>query len=260
MDRNLRMIVEGRDYNGWPGFEVLMNLHKQIVLPSLLLIAVFANAVTKQTGRITVLESQAEWVILDDSGVPRNCDAVNFDAYCHNSKTTQLTNTLLVQEGEQPPFRIACTVDTKWSRCVQLPTGRSFEYTREKRGVVVYYEDVKGKVRKHLYSLIAADGSEALAATPMPVAVSAAENNARAPIKASVSPGDTVKCIFRSIPSGAEVALDGRYIGSTPSVVNIQPGSHAVLVALPGFAEWKRNLTVSAESAVTVNAILKTEK
>ena len=39
------------------------------------------------------------------SDVPKNCDGVNFDAYCNNSKTTRVTNTLLVQAGDDPPFR-----------------------------------------------------------------------------------------------------------------------------------------------------------
>ena len=81
------------------------------VLAVVLLLAIGANAAIKDSHiRITVVDSETRSVTIDDSGVPKNCDAVNFDAYCHNSKTVQVTNTLLVQEGIQRPFRIACNV------------------------------------------------------------------------------------------------------------------------------------------------------
>ena len=68
---------------------------------------------------------------------------------------------------------------------------------------------------------------------------------------------DSVKCSFSSTPSGAEVSVDGRYVGSTPSVLSLNVGNHAVEVSLPGFAQWKRQLTVSAGSELSVNAVLQ---
>ena len=66
-----------------------------------------------------------------------------------------------------------------------------------------------------------------------------------------------MKCSFTSTPSGAEVTVDGRYVGSTPSVLTLSTGVHVVVVSSPGFAQWKRELTVSPESDLTINAILK---
>jgi hypothetical protein len=66
-----------------------------------------------------------------------------------------------------------------------------------------------------------------------------------------------VKCSFSSTPPGAEVAVDGRYVGSTPSLLNLSTGTHTVAISLPGFAPWKRDLTVAAGSELTVNAILE---
>ena len=70
-------------------------------------------------------------------------------------------------------------------------------------------------------------------------------------------PEQSVKCSFSSTPSGAEVTVDGRYVGSTPSVLSLIVGDHAVGVSLPGFAQWKRELTVSKGSELTVNAVLE---
>jgi len=232
------------------------------VQAGLLFVALFANAAVKNnTIRIQVLDSETQSVVLDDSGVPKNCDAVNFDAYCHNSKTVEVTNTLLVQEGNKSPFRVACTVDTKWSSCVALAKATSFDAQRNKRGLVIYYADAKGKVRKQLYLLVGpeeANATAALTATPAP-SPAPVEKREQAPVRTAIAslPEQPVKCSFSSTPSGAEVTVDGRYVGSTPSVLSLITGDHAVEVSLPGFAQWKRELTVSKGSELTVNAVLE---
>ena len=128
------------------------------VLPvALIFVAGLANAASNNTVRIKVLDSETRSVTLDDSGVPKNCEILNYDAYCHSSKTAQVTNTLLVEEGDETPFLVACSVDSKWSRCVPLPKGESFDARKSKRGITVYYQDDNGKPRRQFYSLVAHD-------------------------------------------------------------------------------------------------------
>ena len=43
-------------------------------------------AVKKGDIRITVVDSQTRSATIDGSGVEKNCDGVNYDAYCHNRK------------------------------------------------------------------------------------------------------------------------------------------------------------------------------
>jgi len=73
---------------------------RKLVLPACFLFTnMFAHATVHGGAiHITVLDSETHSVILDGSGVPKNCDGVSFDAYCFNSKTTEVTNSLLVQE------------------------------------------------------------------------------------------------------------------------------------------------------------------
>jgi len=234
-----------------------------VVQLGLLLFALSANAaVRNSTIRITILDSETHSVTLDNSGVPKNCDGVNYDAYCLNSKTSQVTNTLLVQEGDRPPYRVTCTVETKWSRCAPLPRGSGYDAKREKRGLVVYFVDDNGKLRKQLYTLVAQEQASAeqtaSPAVPVPPAPSPvpAESTTQAPVIVAREAGESVKCSFTSTPTGAEVTVDGRYVGSTPSVLSLSIGTHAVVVSAAGFAQWKRELTVSPGSELTVNAIL----
>lgn len=219
--------------------------------------------------RITVVDSQTRSVTLDGGGVEKNCDGVNYDAYCHSSKAAEITNLLLVREGERPPFWVSCNIETKWSRCAPLPKGESFDARQEKRGLSIYFVDDRGKVRQQLYTYV---GDEAKG---KPQTVAAAENPAgpgasqASPVPASSAPAppvqaqiqaqtaETVKCSFASTPAGAEISVDGKYVGSTPSTLSLSLGTHAVEVSLPGFVEWKRQLTVSASSELTVNAALE---
>lgn len=236
-----------------------MNQCRITVLMALLLLASSSHAAVENGSiRITVLDSETHSVPLDDSGVPKNCDGVNFDAYCLNSKTSQVTNTVLVQEGNQAPYRISCSVDTKWSRCMPLEKGSSYDARRQKRGLLVYFVDDNGKVRKQLYTLVAVEADKesghapATALTPT-TASAALKETAQAAIPA----GKSVQCSFTSTPTGAEISVDGNYVGSTPSVVSLPPGNHSVQVSLAGFADWNREMTISPASVLSVNAVLQ---
>src|SRR5258708_21687262 len=62
---------------------------------------------------------------------------------------------------------------------------------------------------------------------------------------------------LKSTPDGAEVSIDGKYAGSTPSTLQLATGEHTVSVTMPGFKTWQRSVTVSAGSSVTMSAVLE---
>jgi PEGA domain len=256
-----------------------MSVRKIMMLGvSFLLVTLFVNAASRNNSmRIKVLDSQTRPLSLDDNnGVPLNCEQLTFDAYCRSSRTVRLQNTLLVQEGDGAPFRISCTIESKFSRCTPLPKGATFEARREKKGIVVYYVDDKGKARSELYTLVAGDGRVGTAAAATTAASAATttaaagatttapqpapapvKNVGQAPAPATESLRETVKCSFSSTPSGADVTLDGRFVGSTPSVLGVTTGTHVVVVSMAGFAQWKREFSVTPGSELTVNAVLQ---
>jgi len=242
-----------------------MKRHAIAVLQAgLLVLSLPTNAAVKSsTIQIKVLDSETRSVSTGDNGVPKNCDPTNYDAYCHSSKTAEVINTLLVQEGNELPFRISCTIESKWSRCIPLPKGESFEARKEKRGITVYYVDDVGKVRKQLYTYVTEKDKANLTqpaagreTEPGPAPIEKAGQASTATATADTAQA-TVKCSFSSTPSGAEVTVDGRYVGSTPSMVNLHTGTHVVVVSLPSFVQWKRELSVSPGSELTVNAVLE---
>lgn len=61
-----------------------------------------------------------------------------------------------------------------------------------------------------------------------------------------------------STPDGADIEIDGNYVGSTPSTVGATAGQHQVTVKKTGFKAWERKITVST-GQVNVNASLEPE-
>lgn len=59
-----------------------------------------------------------------------------------------------------------------------------------------------------------------------------------------------------SDPSGAEIDLNGSFVGSTPAVLQLQPGSYKITVKQPGYQDWQRELKVLAGSEESIAAKL----
>jgi hypothetical protein len=49
-----------------------------------------------------------------------------------------------------------------------------------------------------------------------------------------------------STPPGAEISVDGNFVGDTPSEFTVAPGVHTVTISKHGFKPWERKLTTSS--------------
>jgi PEGA domain len=67
----------------------------------------------------------------------------------------------------------------------------------------------------------------------------------------------TGKLSLISIPDGADIEVDGSFVGNTPSDVQVTEGDHTVTVRKAGFKDWERKLRVSGGSSVRLNAELE---
>jgi len=62
---------------------------------------------------------------------------------------------------------------------------------------------------------------------------------------------------FSSSPSGAQIYLDSKYQGTTPSTLpGITPGDHTLEYRYPGYQSWDTNITVSPGSSVIYAALI----
>lgn len=76
---------------------------------------------------------------------------------------------------------------------------------------------------------------------------------------AAVSPSAETGVAIASEPAGADVEVDGKFVGNTPTSVTLVPGDHTIKINKKGYKSWERTLTTSGTSA-NVNAELEPEK
>jgi len=248
--------------------------HNYLVLLAVLFVlnAIFAHAMLANDVashyplRITVLHAETH-ALSGDAQNPGNCSLVSYSPSCSGTETPRVENILLVRDADGESYRITCTADSRWSKCTMLPVGKIFLARKEKHGFTILYTDDEGKERKQFYKLLAtfpapkpgasADSQPHAAAPPQ-------DSPAHAPAAPSrsvqqVAP-DRVRCTFSSTPSGAEISLDGRYMGNTPSEIDLLPGTYSVIFSKPGFTQWKREVAVVRGSELNLTAILQKEQ
>ncbi len=65
---------------------------------------------------------------------------------------------------------------------------------------------------------------------------------------------------IKSTPGGAEITVDEKFMGSTPSSLRLAVGDHKIKLGKSGFKTWERTMTVSAGATATVDATLEKQE
>ncbi|MCI0391895.1 MAG: trypsin-like peptidase domain-containing protein [Acidobacteria bacterium] len=60
-----------------------------------------------------------------------------------------------------------------------------------------------------------------------------------------------------SEPTGAEVFVDGEFVGSTPSKVQVSPGERKIKITRPNHKDWERAIKIQPNEEKTINALLE---
>ena len=106
------------------------------------------------------------------------------------------------------------------------------------------------------------------------VAVAPAPTPAPAPAATVPIPqqAEPATLLIKSSPEGAEITIDGKFVGSTPSTLQLAPGDHEIViekkggsvrriaggeVTIPTYRAWRRTLTVNSDSTITLDATLE---
>ncbi len=69
-------------------------------------------------------------------------------------------------------------------------------------------------------------------------------------------PAASAQLAVASDPPGADIEIDGNFVGSTPSNVGVASGQHQISIKKSGFKPWERKMSVSS-GQVNVNATLE---
>lgn len=58
--------------------------------------------------------------------------------------------------------------------------------------------------------------------------------------------------VVESTAPGADIEVDGVFVGNTPSTISVSPGQHTLVVKKRGFTDWTRAMKVSGSGAKVV--------
>jgi len=76
------------------------------------------------------------------------------------------------------------------------------------------------------------------------------------PAPAAAAAAESSSAQFTSEPSGAEIAIDGSYAGSTPSTIKLKPGTHSIKITKNGFEPWVRSIEIGSGESRNIAAEL----
>ena len=105
---------------------------------------------------------------------------------------------------------------------------------------------------KNAASIRNAEATEAAAAA-------AKDKPAAAPQLQQVAASNVTKLSVASNPAGADIEIDGGFVGNTPSVVDLTSGDHTVKVSKNGYKVWERKLKANGGN-VNLNVELEASK
>jgi hypothetical protein len=94
-------------------------------------------------------------------------------------------------------------------------------------------------------------------AAPPPAAVGSAAASASG--SSTAASAEQAHLQVSSTPDGADIEIDGSFVGNTPSTIGVAAGQHKITVEKAGFNPWERTINVSS-GQVSVNAVLEPAK
>lgn len=158
----------------------------------------------------------------------------------------------LVIEGAETIYVTSEHIRWRWSKGAHVAVNGIVKYYVDGRNLHLLDDDNK----EHTAEIV-----KEIKKTPQ-AADTAAPTLPNSPqIAAAPGPGVPVtpaSVAIESTPSGADIEIDGAFVGNTPSTVPVSSGSHEIVVKKKGFADWSRRLSVTGGS-IHLSADLESE-
>lgn len=202
------------------------------------------------------------------SNASANCFGSDISTNCSGSSTTSGYST----PGHQVSFRVHGA-----TLALQLPDGRLAIVNCESKFAEHFagpagnkrscreplVEDIQADFsgnNARLEWVVSLDGKKKQSETYKVLAVLDKPKSEPAAAKpaAAVTPTATTLVSVSSTPAAADIEVDGVFVGSTPSGINLSLGDHTVVIRKRGFKTWERKLRVGGDG-VKVDAELEPE-
>jgi len=147
-------------------------------------------------------------------------------------------------------YNIGGTLGAKRTNTVQLkPRGAGCTMTTQTAYSGLIHNDAGDFVKPIKEAL--PESSPAKAPEPKP------SESAKPGVPASAGTENVATVVVKSTPDGADVTVDGKFVGNTPSTLRLAPGDHTILVEKAGMKSRQRKMAVNAGSTVTIDAKLE---
>ncbi len=158
----------------------------------------------------------------------------------------------LVIEGADTVYVTSERLRWRWSHGTHAAVYDTIKYDVDGRKLHVLDEDNK----EHTIEIVKEIRKRAPGVTP--VAPRPAEGLSQVAPAAAIAPAAQASVTIDSTPAGADIEIDGAFVGNTPSSLAVASGRHVIVVSKPGFTSWSRTLNVTG-GAVHVAAELVPE-
>jgi len=178
---------------------------------------------------------------------------------CSTSYTPPSTQNIDVQkpvvyilaESATSQMVLACVRNVRWSQCHALDPG--FFVARLNSGhFEVEGTSGKGKEEWVRFDVVRQTALATQQVQPVPV------RSTETISSISPTPATNAEVEIASTPAGAEIQLDGSFVGSTPSTIDVAAGDHTIAVNKHGYYPWKREIKVNG-GKISVAAELEAE-
>jgi hypothetical protein len=147
-------------------------------------------------------------------------------------------------EGDDMVYVTQERIRWRWSKSAHVTVNGEVKYYVDKRKLHVLDDDGK----EHVIDIVKQIQKNRPDPNPQrPIA-------AQTPITPAISAEQATMQVV-STPAAADIEIDGKFVGSTPSTVGVNSGEHDVVVKKNGFTLWERKITVSS-GHININAEL----
>jgi hypothetical protein len=92
---------------------------------------------------------------------------------------------------------------------------------------------------------------------PAPAPVAALVSSVTEPASTALKTPELATVVVKSDPDGANISIDGKFVGDAPSTMQLPPGDHAVVIERTGFKPWQRSINLTPGGIVTLTGTLE---
>jgi hypothetical protein len=172
-----------------------------------------------------------------------------------NQRCPEVTVTNNVQKAD-----FAVTLDHEGGKGYLRHRNKLVAFNRD--GDAIFSDSTRelgNSVKDACHAILSAPPRPQQAASPNPQTQPTAPLSTASASAANQSPTNaSAEVEVTSTPSGADIELDGSFVGNTPSTIGVSPGDHTIVINKNGYKPWEKKIKVSS-GKVNISAELETE-